>query len=291
MADGWAGEVQGNGRATACAQIAALESICERIAQPILGHHIVWRRIGQGQPLVLLHGGHGSWLHWARVIPELTSSFSLWMPDMPGYGDSTLTPTDGLVELVAQLRQSLDALLGAHTPIRLGGFSFGGLVGAQLAAQRDHIERLVLIGPAGHGGRRRQTVAPMPWRDLDPDRDPAGWEERMRYNLLAQMLHSETAVDGLAMEIQWRSCKNTRFRSKPFSRSAALAPALLAYPGEVLEIWAEHDVTAAPHEMGDDRLQAGAPRKRHIVGGAGHWLMHEMPATTAMLMKDGFGVG
>lgn len=288
MADGWAGEVPGNVRASACAQIAALEAACERIAQPILGHHMVWRRVGSGPALVLLHGGHGSWLHWARVIPELSSSFSLWMPDMPGFGESTLTPTGGLDELVVQLRQSLNALLGAHTSILLGGFSFGGLVSAQLASQRDHIERLVLIGPAGHGGLRRQTVAPMPWRDLDPDRDPGGWAERMRYNLLAQMLHSENAVDGLAMEIQWRSCVNTRFRSKPFSRSGALKPALDAYPGAALEIWAEHDVTATPHEMGDDRLLGGAPRKRHIVGGAGHWLMHEMPATTAVLMKSGF---
>lgn len=278
-------------RATACEQIAALDSACERIAQPIRGQQMVWHRVGQGKPLVLLHGGHGSWLHWARVIPELSSHFSLWLPDMPGYGESTLTPTGGLDELVVQLQQSLDALLGADTPILLGGFSFGGLVSARLAAQRGPIERMVLIGPAGHGGHRRQTVSPLPWRDLDPDRDPVGWAERMRHNLLAQMLHAEPAVDGLALEIQWHSCVNTRFRSKPFSRSAALAPALRAYPGPVLEIWGGHDVTATPHEMEDACLLGGAPRKRCIVAGSGHWLMHEMPATAVMLMKNGFGVG
>lgn len=277
-------------RTTACEQIAALDSACERIAQPIQGQQMVWHRVGQGKPLVLLHGGHGSWLHWARVIPELSSRFDLWIPDMPGYGESTLTPSGGLDELVVQLRQSLDALLGANTPILLGGFSFGGLVSARLATQRDQIERMVLIGPAGHGGHRRQTVSPLPWRDLDPDRDPSGWADRMRHNLLAQMLHAESAVDGLAMEIQWRSCVNTRFRSKPFSRSAALKPALRAYPGPVLEIWGEHDVTATPHEMEAISLPGAAPGKRCIVGGSGHWLMHEMPATTMMLMKNGFGV-
>lgn len=290
MVDGLAREVQGDVRVGACAQIVALASACERIAHPIEGQQVVWRRVGQGQPLVLLHGGHGSWLHWARVIPELSSSFSLWMPDMPGYGESTLTPTGGLMELVAQLRQSLDALLGAHTPILLGGFSFGGLVSAQLAAQRGHVERMVLIGPAGHGGRRRQTVSPLPWRHLDPDHDPAPWAERMRHNLLAQMLHNEAAVDGLAMEIQWRGCVNTRFRSKPFSRSGALTPALQAYPGATLALWAEHDVTATPQEMEDRAVPGGAPRQRLIVGGAGHWLMHECPATTALLMKKGLGV-
>lgn len=290
MADGLDREAPGSARLAACAQISALESSCDRITQPILGQHMVWRRVGSGPPLVLLHGGHGSWLHWARVIPELSSSFSLWMPDMPGYGESTLTPTGGLIELVAQLRQGLDALLGARTPIRLGGFSFGGLVSAQLAAQRGHVERLVLIGPAGHGGPRRQTISPLPWRDLDPDADPFGWANRMRHNLLAQMLHSEAAVDGLAMEIQWRGCMNTRFRSKPFSRSAALAAALDARHGGTLEIWAEHDVTAAPHGMVTRPVPNGTSRRGLIVGGAGHWLMHECPATTAVLMKHGFGV-
>ena len=283
-----ASEVQNGVRAVASAQMAALEADCERIAQPILGQHMVWRRVGHGPPLVLLHGGHGCWLHWARVIPVLSSSFNVWMPDMPGYGESTLTPTGGLDELVAQLRHGLDALLGADTPIRLAGFSFGGLVSALLAAQRGHVELLVLVGPAGHGGRRRQNTSPLPWLDLDPDRDPGQWAQRMRHNLLAQMLHSEAAVDALAMEIQWRGCLNTRFRSKPFSRSAALVPALSRYPGEVLTIWAEHDVTAAPHEMTDDASPDGAARKRLIVGGAGHWLMHERPAKTASLMKSGF---
>ena len=290
MTDGLAHGANSDVRAAAFAQIAALESACERISQPILGHHMVWRRLGSGPDLVLLHGGHGSWLHWARVIPELSSRFSLWMPDLPGYGETTLTPTGGLAELVAQLRQSLDALLGDHTPILLAGFSFGGLVSAQLAAQRGHVERLVLIGPAGHGGPRRQTVSPLPWRDLDPDADPVGWANRMRHNLLAQMLHNEAAVDRLAMEIQWRSCLNTRFRSKPFSRSAALALALGRYPGEALTIWGEHDVTSSPQDMVDDRAPDGAARQRLIVGGVGHWLMHECPATTATLMKKGMGV-
>jgi pimeloyl-ACP methyl ester carboxylesterase len=224
------------------------------------------------------------------VIPELSSSFSLWMPDMPGYGETTLVPTGGLAEIVAHLRQSLDALLGTRTTVFLGGFSFGGLVSAHLAAQRGHVERLVLLGPAGHGGPRRQSVSPLPWRDLDPDADPVGWAARMRYNLLAQMLHSEAAVDGLAMEIQWRSCMNTRFRSKPFSRSRALTTALDAYPGATLELWAEHDVTATPREMDELAAPDGATRQRLIVEGAGHWLMHECPVDTALLMKKGLGL-
>lgn len=274
------------------AQIMALEGHCERIVQPILGQHMVWRTVGQGPHLVLLHGGHGCWLHWARVIPELSSHFTLWLPDMPGFGESNLCPTpgspQGLNELVSQLRHSLDGLLGARTPIRLAGFSFGGLVAALLAAERTHIERMVLVGPAGHGGQRRQNTLPLPWRDLDPERAPAQWAKRMRHNLLAQMLHNETAVDELAMEIHWRGCMHTRFRSKPFSRSSSLMPALSCYSGEVLTLWAENDVTATPRDMPDYFAPDGVARKRQIIGGAGHWLMHEAPERTAALLKGMF---
>jgi 2-hydroxy-6-oxonona-2,4-dienedioate hydrolase len=113
----------------------------------------------------------------------------------------------------------------------------------------------------------------------------------MRHNLLAQMLHSEAAVDELAMETQWRGCLNTRFRSKPFSRSAALAPALRSCSGDCLQLWGEHDVTATPHERVDEVKPGGALRTSTIVGGAGHWLMHECPSETARLMSSGLAGG
>jgi pimeloyl-ACP methyl ester carboxylesterase len=44
---------------------------------------------GAGRPLVLVHGGHGSWLHWVRNIEALSAKRTLWIPDLPGYGDSS----------------------------------------------------------------------------------------------------------------------------------------------------------------------------------------------------------
>ena len=86
-------------RSGAAAMLVAANG--ERILHPISGQHIVWRKMGKGPPLVLLHGGLGSWLHWAHVMPELAASYTLWMPDMPGFGETTLNPTPegGLDEL------------------------------------------------------------------------------------------------------------------------------------------------------------------------------------------------
>lgn len=274
-------------RATASEEIANLDALCERITLQVDGRHMVWRTVGKGQNVLLLHGGHGTWLHWARVIPLLSSKYKLWIPDMPGYGETTLTPAGGLQGLVSQMRFGLDALIDAKTPISIGGFSFGGLVGAQLANQREMVERLVLIGPAGHGGARRQETTPLPWRHLNPIADPIGWAERMQHNLLSLMLHNEKCVDGLALEIHWRSCLAARFHSKPFSRSGALVTALQNYAGKTLEIWAEHDLTVDPQNWIGESISMNDRSVRYVVDSAGHWLMHENPAEAARLMHLG----
>ena len=66
-----------------------LDREVERHDVPVTGGHVTWRRFGNagGTPLVLLHGGHGRWGHWARNIRPLTARYTLWVPDLPGYGE------------------------------------------------------------------------------------------------------------------------------------------------------------------------------------------------------------
>ena len=44
--------------------IAQLEAAGARHSVPHEGRVVCWRRFGNEPHLVLLHGGHGSWLHW-----------------------------------------------------------------------------------------------------------------------------------------------------------------------------------------------------------------------------------
>jgi len=73
--------------------IASLEGEAQRLAVPFQGGHVVWRRFGAGPALVLLHGGHGRWLHWARNIRAWAKQHTVWVPDMPGYGESDVPPS------------------------------------------------------------------------------------------------------------------------------------------------------------------------------------------------------
>lgn len=246
--------------------------------------HMTWRRFGEGPPLVLLHGGHGSWWHWARNIESLARRYTVWLPDLPGYGDSDLPAGASLDDLVAATIESLGRLIGASTPLRLAGFSFGGLVAARLAERRGGVSQLALFGPAGHGGPRRPRGELRAWRGLEKHSEE--WESVMRHNLLVHMLHEPAAIDELALRIHEDACLATRFHSKTLSRSGGLAASLDRYAGGLLLAWGEHDVTLVPDIVASSLGEGRNNCRTHTVPGAGHWVQYEAaPAVNALLVS------
>jgi len=269
--------------------IAELESRAQRHDVGFEGGHVTWRRFGEGAPLVMLHGGHGSWLHWARNIAALAVGHAVWLPDLPGYGESAAPPRPTLDSIVDTTCRTLDALIGVGTPISLAGFSFGGLVAAHLALRRGCVTRLALLGPAGHGGPRRPRGELRSWREAHKKQDRAALCEVMRHNLLMHMLYDAGTVNDLAVAIHIAACLRTRFRSKRISRSGGLSDCLARYVGPVLLVWGEHDVTA-------DLLTAAVAlglgregRRTHIVPEAGHWVQFERADAINALLLEWFG--
>lgn len=261
--------------ARARAFIDALNATAERHDVTFTGGRVAWRRFGRGPALMLLHGGHGRWLHWARNISAWAAHYTVWVPDMPGYGDSDVPPEPTLDALVEATVGTLRALIGA-APVALLGFSFGALVAASLAARMGGaVTHLALLGPGGHGGTRRPRGDLRPWREAAARQDATGLAEVMRHNLLMHMLHAPDAVDALALRIHTDACVRTRFHSKSISRAGGLGRALEAWSGPLLLAWGEHDVTADP-EPAARTLGAGRTRCRtQIVPGAGHWVAYE----------------
>ncbi|MFN5142343.1 MAG: alpha/beta fold hydrolase, partial [Burkholderiales bacterium] len=50
---------------------------------------INFRMVGQGPPILLLHGYPQSHVIWHGVVKSLSPRYTLVMPDMRGYGDSS----------------------------------------------------------------------------------------------------------------------------------------------------------------------------------------------------------
>ena len=72
--------------------VATVEASARVYRTPSGEGEMVWRAWGDGAPLLLLHGGSGSWTHWIRTIPTLARTYQLWVPDLPGLGDSAMPP-------------------------------------------------------------------------------------------------------------------------------------------------------------------------------------------------------
>jgi 2-hydroxy-6-oxonona-2,4-dienedioate hydrolase len=271
------------------ATVAFVEGIAaeaERTEMPCGDGAIVWRSWGHGPPLVLLHGGYGSWTHWVRNVLPLSRQFRVIAPDLPGLGESATPPEPWTAEgLAAIIVTGIEAVVRRGDELRLAGFSFGGVIGGNVAAQLgDRLRDFVVVGSNGLGLER----SPTPLKRVPPD---AGVEEEFaihRYNLNQLMIADPAKIDELALYLQKINHARARMRSRRFSRSDALAQALPKVRGRLDGIWGERDATAYPHL--DERariLRSVQPAARFaVVPGAGHWVQFEAADRFNALLAD-----
>lgn len=250
------------------------------------GCRIVWRRFGAGPHVLLVHGGHGSWLHWARNIEALAARHTVWVPDLPGFGASDDPPDGEMATLVATLAAGFGQL-PVDGPVHLVGFSFGGLTASYLASALANVRSLALLGPGGHGGVRRQTIDLVDWRRAA---DATALAEAMRHNVAAFMIADPAKIDALALLAYTESCRHTRFRSKQISRAGGLAAALDAFQaqagGTVLIAYGEHDVTADPAGVLAALAEGRPGREGAVIDDGGHWVQYEAHDAVNALLLD-----
>lgn len=118
--------------------------------------------LGEGPPLLLLHGFDSSHLEFRRLAPLLAERHQLFIPDLHGFGfcprpvGGTYTPAKVLEHLeavLAELLQRRDSTSDS-TSVGLIGASMGGSVAVELARRQPQaIDRLLLLAPAGLTGR------------------------------------------------------------------------------------------------------------------------------------------
>jgi pimeloyl-ACP methyl ester carboxylesterase len=105
--------------------------------------------LGEGPPLVFVHGLSGCWQNWLEQLPVLADEHRVVTLDLPGFGYSPMPREEISIAGYARL---LDQLLGELEidAAAVVGNSMGGFIGAELAiAFPRRVERLVLVSAAG----------------------------------------------------------------------------------------------------------------------------------------------
>ena len=113
------------------------------------GHVRAYRMVGEGPPLLLLHGIGDSSRSWVPLLDELARDHTVIAPDLLGHGASAKPRADYSVAAYANgMRDLLDLLEVERATVV--GHSLGGGVAAQLAYQYpERCERLVLVASGG----------------------------------------------------------------------------------------------------------------------------------------------
>lgn len=240
---------------------------------------MVWRSWGAGPPVVLLHGGDGSWRHWIRTIPVLARDYRVLAPDTPGLGDSAMPPEPyTLVSIAAIIAAGTDRVIPPPTRFDLVGFSFGGILSGHLAARHgERIASATLIGPGGLGLQRGVVTL----EKMQPGMSEAERAGTQRRNLQKLLIADPAKIDDLAVHLQTENVERGRVRSRPFALTDALRQVLPGVRCKLNGIWGELDQVAA----GRVADRAAVLRAIHpdvdfrTIPGAGHWVAYEAAET------------
>lgn len=245
------------------------------------------RRFGAGAPLVLIHGGVGSWTHWIANLEPLARSFAAVTVDLPGYGDAPAPqarePEAYLDGIAADLAQAMRG-----TPsFGLVGFSFGAVIAAAVARRLGaDVNAVSLLGPGGFGlplGRKVELV-PVPAADADPQ----GHRAAVAHNLGQFMMSRTPAPEDPVVDLQSANIARLRFDSRKVSHRDCLIGDLERFTAPLQIIWGADDHLPVPSIAARaDRVRAARPDAQiHIVPDAGHWVQYEAPRAVEALLTD-----
>jgi pimeloyl-ACP methyl ester carboxylesterase len=264
-------------------EIAALEASATRHATPSGPGHMAWREWNQGgaETVVLFHGGFGSWMHFTRCIPALSSRFRVLAADLPGLGWSDDAPEPLTAESIAAVvAEGVRRLVPGE--FRLSGFSFGGLVGGHVAALLgSQVEKFVFIGPGGLGLPRGHHQPLLQWRKLT---DEAEIRAIHHENLRRFMFHDASRIDPTAGWIQTENTRRARTKSRPIAATDTLARKLPDITAPMLGAWGDRDLTAWPFMDQRQALLAGLGIPYVEIPDCGHWAPYEKPQACVELI-------
>ncbi len=252
---------------------------------------VCWRIWGEGQTIILLHGGYGSWRHWVKQVTYLSKSYQILVPDMPGFGESSDLTSDHTPENISKnLFQTFNKLkIDDLNNINLIGFSFGGLISGHLSYQFFKVgiklKNLILVGPGGTGARRG------PMREMVRRTPGMSFEEILKAhseNLKILMINNPKYIDLLSLYIQLENTNNHRLKSRPISATNTLIKVLEKQNIVPYLIFGEKDATVGPYL--EERIsifrEACKDIRIHVEIDAGHWIMYEKPDNFNKLIKE-----
>jgi pimeloyl-ACP methyl ester carboxylesterase len=114
------------------------------------GATVNYAEIGEGEPIVFVHGLSGSWQNWLENLPHFGRGHRAVALDLPGFGASPMPSWPIDMPAYGRTLHDFCEKLGLGKDVTLVGNSMGGLVAAEaVLSEPSRFNRLVLVSAAG----------------------------------------------------------------------------------------------------------------------------------------------
>ncbi len=250
--------------------------------------------MGDGPPLLLVHGLSGCWQNWLENIPWFARSHRVIAPDLPGFGASELPRGEISIEGYAQFLEQLCDALSVDAAAVVGN-SMGGHITSELAIRSpQRVERLMLVSAAGISAEQAQrnvvmtagrVVAALGTRTAAQFEALARRPGLRRVGLSFVVRHPERLSAALAHELMQGAGKPGFMPALEAVITHRISERLPQIACPTFVVWGEDDHVIPVRDA--QRFQALIPNCRTVVlPETGHVAMLERPARFNALLDE-----
>jgi 3-oxoadipate enol-lactonase len=239
---------------------------------------------GEGPPLFLFHSLLSDRASFDAIVPELSKSFRVIVPELPGFGRSHAVP-GGLADVADRMAEAVQDAAGGKNAIVLGN-GYGGFVALQMAIRHPNIASQLVLADCGAAftepGREafRNMAAVSTAKGLSAITDVA---MRRLFAPEFQARHPDLMAD--RREAFLRTDAEVFRAACEALASLDLRPELQKVKIPVLVLVGEHD-EATPPPMSHE-LAAGLPQAHlEIIPGCAHVPQLQSPAIFLDVIGD-----
>ena len=261
----------------------------------VVGARANYVEMGQGPPIVFVHGLSGAWQNWLEQIPHFARSHRVVAVDLPGFGASPMPPWEISIPAYGTFLRDFCERLGVERGAIVGN-SMGGFIATEVAiAEPERVSHLALVSaagitwararrePAAMIGRVGRAAAPLALRfQMSGIRRPG-----IRRRAFGGVFHDP---EGLRRELLWENVVPALQSPGYYDAMTTLVgydirDRLSEIEDPTLIVWGRNDrVVPVPAALAYRRRIGHA--KLHIFDATGHVPMMERPVRFNRLLEN-----
>ncbi|MBU2918716.1 alpha/beta fold hydrolase [Psychrosphaera sp. F3M07] len=244
--------------------------------------------LGQGKPLIVIHGLFGTSDNLKQIAKSLSDQYKIYLIDAPAHGDSSTPDPLTLNNMAKAVLEFADQQ--GLTQFSLLGHSLGGKIAMEIALlENARVDKLIVadIAPVQYESRHNHILEGLNSINLDT------LENRQQANETLSQFIDDVGVRGFLLKSLTRAEKPQSGWKWRFDLNALelsyenliKGNSLLTYPGPTLYIIGGNSNYVLPEHKNKivTRFQNTSVK---VIQNAGHWLHAEKPTAFIKICRD-----